>query len=43
MHLERKEVYVQPELVKHELLLDITAASSTGCANGRGTGLDKQC
>ena len=30
MHTEKKEAYVQPELVTHELLRDITAGSS-GC------------
>jgi hypothetical protein len=28
MNTEKKEAYVQPELVKHELLRDITAKSS---------------
>jgi hypothetical protein len=28
MHTEKKEAYVQPVLVKHELLMDITARSS---------------
>ena len=28
MHLEKKEAYVQPMLVKHELLRDITASVS---------------
>jgi hypothetical protein len=28
MNTEKKEQYVQPELVKHELLRDITATSS---------------
>jgi hypothetical protein len=28
MHIERKESYVQPVLVKHELLRDITAGGS---------------
>ena len=28
MHTEKKESYVQPELVKHELLRDITAWAS---------------
>ena len=28
MHLEKKEPYVQPTLVKHELLRDITANRS---------------
>ena len=42
MHTERKELYVQPALVKHELLRDITATSSNGHANnGYGNlGLD---
>ena len=39
----KKEAYIQPALVKHELLRDITAASSNGCAHGKGIGLDKQC
>ena len=30
MHIERKESYVQPVLVKHELLRDITATKSGG-------------
>ena len=30
MHLEKKELYVQPALVKHELLRDITASLSCG-------------
>ena len=28
MNTEKKEAYVQPELVKHELLRDITASVS---------------
>jgi hypothetical protein len=33
MNKEKKESYVQPELVKHELLRDITAGASgsNGC------------
>ena len=30
MNSEKKESYVQPELVKHELLRDITATKSGG-------------
>ena len=30
MHTERKAMYVQPALVKHELLRDITATRSGG-------------
>lgn len=33
MNSEKKEAYVSPEVVKHELLRDITATSS-----GRGHG-----
>ena len=46
MHSERKEVYIQPALVTHELLRDITAgAGSNGCANGNpdAPGLVQQC
>jgi hypothetical protein len=35
MNIEKKESYVQPALVKHELLRDITATSS---GNGWGHG-----
>ena len=28
MHTEKKEAYVSPEVVKHELLRDITATGS---------------
>ena len=36
MNTEKKESYVQPELVKHELLRDITATSSgNGCPVGK--------
>ena len=28
MNREKKESYIQPEIVKHELLRDITAAAS---------------
>jgi hypothetical protein len=33
---EKKEVYVQPVLVTHELLRDITAGSSGKPCNGNG-------
>ena len=42
MHLEKKEPYVQPVLVKHEVLRDITAGgsgnhhSSSHYTNGQG-------
>jgi hypothetical protein len=37
MNTEKKEAYVQPELVKHELLRDITASvsGSNGCTPGK--------
>lgn len=35
---EKKEVYVQPALVKHELLRDITATRSGHANNGYGNG-----
>ena len=35
MNTEKKESYVAPALVKHELLRDITAGGS-GKGNGRG-------
>jgi hypothetical protein len=39
MHTEKKEAYVQPALVTHELLRDITARSSGRHANnGFGNG-----
>jgi len=34
----KKESYVQPGLVKHELLRDITASRSGGGNNGFGNG-----
>ena len=37
MNEEKKESYVQPALVKHELLRDITATSS-GHGQGQGNG-----
>ncbi len=39
---EKKEVYVQPTLVTHELLRDITASTSgyNSCANQQG---DNNC
>jgi hypothetical protein len=39
MNIEKKETYVRPELVKHELLRDITAQSS---GNNDCNGLEKQ-
>ena len=39
MNAEKKESYVPPALVKHELLRDITATSSgNGQGNGWGNG-----
>jgi hypothetical protein len=38
MNTEKKEAYVQPELVKHELLRDITAKASGHANNGFGNG-----
>ena len=40
MHTEKKEAYVQPTLVMHELLRDITARSSglRHANNGFGNG-----
>lgn len=37
MHTEKKEAYVSPELVKHELLRDITvgASGNHGCPPGK--------
>jgi hypothetical protein len=37
MHTQQKESYVQPELVKHELLRDITGTISgtNGCLPGK--------
>ena len=35
---ERKEVYIRPALVTHELLRDITAKASGGGNNGFGNG-----
>jgi len=37
MNTEKKESYVQPALVKHELLRDITAGASgsNGCTPGK--------
>ena len=35
MKTEKKEVYVQPALVKHELLRDITAGGSGGGTKDR--------
>jgi len=35
---EKKEVYVQPTLVTHELLRDITAIASAGCKPNPGNG-----
>jgi hypothetical protein len=40
MNTEKKESYVQPALVKHELLRDITATSS-GNGHGHGHGKGK--
>ena len=37
MNTAKKESYVQPALVKHELLRDITATRS-GCSHGNGRG-----
>lgn len=36
MHTEKKETYVSPEVVKHELLRDITQTRSgiNGCTPG---------
>lgn len=38
MNTERKALYVQPALVKHELLRDITAGASGHANNGYGNG-----
>ena len=39
MNLEQKELYVQPALVTHELLRDITASKSgNGQSKGHGHG-----
>ena len=38
MNTERKALYVQPALVKHELLRDITATRSGHGNNGYGNG-----
>jgi len=38
MNTERKAVYVQPALVKHGLLLNITASRSGSANNGFGNG-----
>ena len=38
MSTERKALYVQPVLVKHELLRDITASRSGHGNNGYGNG-----
>jgi hypothetical protein len=38
MNIEKKESYVQPELVKHELLRDITAGGSGHRQYGNGVG-----
>jgi hypothetical protein len=38
MNTQKKESYVQPELVKHELLRDITAGASGHANNGYGNG-----
>ena len=38
MNAARKELYVQPALVKHELLRDITATRSGHANNGFGNG-----
>ena len=35
---QKKEQYVQPVVVKHELLRDITAGNSGNCNNGFGNG-----
>lgn len=36
MNTEKKEAYVQPALVTHELLRDITAFNSGGYGNPNG-------
>jgi len=38
MNTERKAMYVQPALVKHELLRDITGTRSGHANNGYGNG-----
>jgi len=38
MNTERKAMYVQPALEKHELLRDITAGASGHANNGYGNG-----
>ncbi len=35
---QKKEQYVQPVVVKHNLLRDITAGNSGNCNNGFGNG-----
>ena len=43
MNTEKKELYVQPALVKHELLRDITATRSGTANNGYGNGGTMAC